>query len=125
MANQFVDVAKVWSAYEIWRRTGSRAMGAVLIAGLDSPHEDVATIAGILLSREGNAKRAIPLLLKAIDEGRSMPHALVVLSSQDFENRAQYDMAVRVIERFEHDSNPQIAREAQLILRDMGERGLD
>lgn len=97
--------ARLFAANAVWRSTGLRSAGRVLVDALGSPDEDARTIAGILLVRAGG--RSEPLLLEAAGRRECLPMALAVLGELG-------DPAVEpVLAGYLDDPDPEVAEAAR------------
>ena len=91
---------------------GVQSAGRALVDALDSDDETVRTLAGMFLVQSG--RKAVPLLLAALEARRQMPTVLTMLG--DVADPATDP----VIERFTADPQPEVAdaaREALEIAR--------
>jgi len=71
-----VRAAGLFIANSLWRISGARIAGRVLVNALASPDPSARQIAGILLVRAG--KRSVPLVQEAIERGINLPQTLVM-----------------------------------------------
>jgi hypothetical protein len=100
---------RIAAVYSVWRLTGFRVGGSVLINALGDGRETVRTVAGMLLAQAG--RRAKPLLERAMTERRHLTVVLTILA--DLGDRA-VEGAIR---RFRDDPDPQVAEAANQALR--------
>ncbi len=106
------ESAAVFSAYGVWRATGSARAGAVVANALASADETNRTAAGVLLVRA--AARSLPLLRGNLKRGVAVALSLRLLGDIGAAE------AVRDIESFAGSSDPAIARAAADALRALG-----
>lgn len=101
---KLAESAAVFSAYAVWRATGSARAGAVLADALASADETNRTAAGVLLVRAST--RSLPLLRQNLKRGVAVALSLRLLGDiGDSE-------AARDIEPFVGSSDPAVARAA-------------
>jgi HEAT repeat protein len=98
------ESAAVFSAYGVWRATGSARAGAVLANALASTDETSRTAAGVLLVR--SSTRALPLLRENLKQGVAVALTLRLLGDIGSAE------AVADIEPFTGSSDPAVARAA-------------
>lgn len=111
---KLAESAAVFSAYAVWRATGSARAGAVLANALSSADETNRTAAGVLLVRAST--RALPLLRENLKRGVAVALSLRLLGDiGDSE-------AARDIEPFVGSSDPAVARAAADALKALGPR---
>ena len=91
--------------YAVWRVTGLRGAGLVLVRSLGSQDETTRTIAGILLVRAG--KKSEPLLKEALEKRENLPVVLTVIGSLGDSN---LEPEVR---QFSLDADPDVAKAAR------------
>lgn len=101
--------ARLAACRVVWRATGLRAAGRALVRAVGSRDEDLRTIAGMLLVKEG--QRAEPLLHEALHRRENLPMVLWVLG--DIGDKE----LVPEIREFSRDRDPSVARAAQDALR--------
>ncbi len=106
------ESAAVFSAYAVWRATGSARAGAVVANALASADETNRTAAGVLLVRAST--RSLPLLRGNLKRGVAVALSLRVLGDIGAAE------AARDIEPFVGSSDPAIARAAADALRALG-----
>ena len=99
------EAAAVFSAFGVWRVTGSARAGAVLARALASPDETNRTAAGMLLVRGG--LRTLPLLRENLQQGVAVPLSLRVLGDIGGPEVAA------LIEPYRHDLDPRVADAAR------------
>src|SRR5438477_11225493 len=96
-------------AAAVWRLTGSRRFGAMLIRALSAKNESLNNIAGIMIVRAG--KSAEPLLRDAFHRRENRPLTLSLLA----------DLGDRMVEKemqpFSTDQDPKVAEAARQALR--------
>ena len=98
------ESAAVFSAYAVWRATGSARAGAVVADALDSADETNRTAAGVLLVRA--ATRSLPLLRVNLKRGVAVALSLRLLGDIGASE------AARDVEPFIGSSDAAIARAA-------------
>lgn len=103
------EAASVFSAFGVWRATGSASAGAVLARALASSDETNRTAAGILLVRGG--ARALPLLRDNLKRGIALPMTLRVLGDIGGPE------ADALIAPYQDDPDPQVAAAARALSR--------
>jgi|SRR5690242_15038755 hypothetical protein len=104
-----VDVARLFALKSVWRTTGLESAGRALLNALDSPKEDVRTVAGMFLVQAG--KQAEPLVEEGIKRRVNLPMTLVMAGDIG---------AVSLkpeLQRFASDPDPAVAKAAQDGLR--------
>ena len=106
------ESAAVFSAYGVWRATGSARAGAVVANALASADETNRTAAGVLLVRA--ATRSLPLLRENLKRGVAVALSLRLLGDIGAAE------AVRDVEPLVGSSDPSIARAAADALRALG-----
>ena len=93
----------------IWRVTGLRPAGRVLVRALGSRDEPIRMLAGMFLVKAG--KRAVPLLEEALKRRENLPTVLIILG----------DIGDQKVEpelrQFSEDRDPEVARAARDALR--------
>lgn len=99
----------VFVANAIWRITGLRSAGRVLLRALGSEDETVRTLSGMFLVKAG--KRSVPLLEEAIERRENLPTVLIILG--DIGDR-RFEAELR---RFIEDHDPGVAQAARDALR--------
>lgn len=109
---KLAESAAVFSAYAVWRATGSARAGAVLADALASSDETNRTAAGVLLVRAST--RSLPLLRENLKRGVAVALSLRLLGD------IGAGEAVRDIEPFVNSSDPAIARAAADALKALG-----
>jgi HEAT repeat protein len=93
----------------IWKVTGSKKIGNVLIEGLDSPDETLRMISGVLLARAGS--KIIPILRDALESQQSLSILLTIIGDVgEIEE-------VPLLEKYEKDERPDVAVSAHEALR--------
>jgi hypothetical protein len=108
-AMHVAGAARLVACRALWRATGLRAAGRALVRALGSRDEDLRTLAGMLLVKEG--QHAEPLLHEAMHRRENLPMVLWVLGSiGDKELESE-------IREFSRDRDPSVARAAQDALR--------
>jgi len=104
-----VRAAGLFIANSLWRISGARIAGRVLVNALASPDPSARQIAGILLVRAG--KRSVPLVQEAIERGINLPQTLVMAG----------DLGAKSLEphlrRFVNHPDPAVAKAASDGLR--------
>ena len=103
------EAAAVFTAFGVWRATGSARAGAVLARALESSDETNRTAAGILLVRSG--ARALPLLRENLQRGIAVKLSLRLLGDIGGTD------AAALIEPYQRDPDPQIAAAARAFFR--------
>ena len=93
----------------IWRVTGARTAGRILVRALGSKNEALRTIAGMLLVRGG--EKSEPLLQEALDKRENLPVALTIIGSI---GDRKFEPEVR---RLSQDPDPDVAKAATDALR--------
>ena len=106
------ESAAVFSAYGVWRATGSARAGAVVANALASADETNRTAAGVLLVRA--ATRSLPLLRGNLKRGVAVALSLRVLGDIGAKE------AVRDIEPFVGSGDPAMSRAAADALKALG-----
>jgi hypothetical protein len=104
-----IRALRLFASYAIWRVTGARSAGRILVRALGSNNETLRTIAGMLLVRGG--KKSEPLLQEALDKRENLPVALTIIGSigdREFEPE---------IRRLSQDPDPDVAKAAKDALR--------
>jgi len=89
----------------VWRTTGVRPAGRILINTLSSQDQDLKTIAGMFLVQSGS--KAEPLLQEALDKRQSLPMIMTILADigePEFEP---------VLHRYSQDDDPEVAQAAR------------
>lgn len=100
--------AAIFAARAVWRLTGARPAGRVLLRALESRDESLRATAGMLLVRSRG--RAIPLLSEALREQRNVPLVLTLLGDiGDPRSRP-------VIEPYSAYPDPDVAKAARAAL---------
>ena len=93
----------------LWYWLGLTPAGRALVKALDSPDENIRSIAGILLVKSG--KRAEALLQEAVNRRENLPIVLTVLGSIG-------DPAlIPQLRQFTDDHNPDVAKAAREALK--------
>jgi hypothetical protein len=101
--------ARLFSVNAIWRATGLDSAGRSLVRALDSPHEDLRTIAAMFLVQGG--KRAIPLLRESLHKPQHKPESLaLVLAIIGDIGGSELEPQLR---RFSDDPDPLVAKAAR------------
>lgn len=103
------EAAWVYTNNTLWRATGSRVAGRVLVRALGSGDATARTIAGMFLAQGG--KRAGPLLREALARREQLPLLLTIIG--DVGDRS-FEPELR---RFAQDPDPQVASAAREALR--------
>lgn len=93
----------------IWRATGARTAGRVLVRALGYKNETLRAIAGMLLVRGG--KQSNPLLKEALDKRENLPVALTIIGSI---GGREFESEVRCLSQ---DPDPDVAKAATDALR--------
>ena len=106
------ESAAVFSAYAVWRATGSARAGAVVADALASADETNRTAAGVLLVRAST--RSLPLLRDNLKRGVAVALSLRLVGDIGASE------AVRDIEPFVGSADPAIARAAADALKALG-----
>ena len=104
-----MDAARLFALKSVWRTTGLQSAGRALLNALDSPNEDVRTIAGMFLVQGG--KQAEPLVEEGIKRRLNLPMTLVIAGDIG---------AVSLkpeLQRFTSDPDPAVAKAAKDGLR--------
>ena len=70
--------ARLYGWNMLWRVTGARSAGRVLIEALGAPDEDLQVLAGIFLVR--GASNAEPLLEEALARRKHLPEVIAILA---------------------------------------------
>jgi len=70
--------ARLYGWNMLWRATGARSAGRVLIEALGAPDEDLRVVAGIFLVR--GARNAEPLLEEALAHRKHLPEVIAILA---------------------------------------------
>lgn len=96
-------------AYGIWRLTGLRSAGWVLIRALGAEADNVRMMAGIFLEQAG--RQAKPLLEEALRQRLNLPQVLTILA-----DIGDHDLEGD-IRRLSEDSDPEVAKAAREALR--------
>jgi hypothetical protein len=99
-----LGVTRLFACKALWW-TGVESAGRCLLNALESPQQDVRTVAGMFLVQAG--KRAVPMVKQALQQGRYLPTLLTIAA--DIGAR---DLAPQ-IERFTAHSDPKVARAAR------------
>lgn len=99
------EAAAIFTAFSVWRMTGSARAGAALARALGSPDETNRTAAGMLLVRGG--VRALPLLRQNLQRGVAVALSLRVLGDVGGPE------AETLIEPYQRDLDPQVAAAAR------------
>lgn len=102
------EAAKLFAAHCLWRTTGAKRAGRVLIRGLTSGDENNRLIAGMLLVRSGS--RARPLYLEALESGSPPPLLLRVIGDGGVRDLESH------IARYLDSNDPSVARAAAYAL---------
>lgn len=103
------SASRLFISAAIWKVTGSKKNGNVLIEGLDSPDETLRMISGILLTRAGT--KIIPMLRDALESQQSLPMLLTIIGDVgEIEE-------VRLLEKYEKDERSDVAVSAHEALR--------
>lgn len=104
-----LPAARLFAYNALWRHTGLRSAGRALVCALESPDEDLQTIAGTFLAQAG--KKAEPLLQEALNRRTSLPMILTILGDiGDWTLEPQ-------LRQFSKDRDPEVAQAAQDALR--------
>jgi len=96
-------------AYAIWRLTGLRSAGRVLIRALGAEADNVRMMAGIVLEQAG--RQAKRLLEEALRQRLHLPQVLTILA-----DIGDHDLESD-IRRLSEDSDPEVAKAAREALR--------
>jgi len=99
-----LNVARLFACKAMWA-AGLQSGGRRLLQALDSPHEDVRTVAGMFLVQSG--QRALPLIKEAIERREHLPMALTIAG-----DIGAHDLAPQIQGLTAH-SDPQISRAAR------------
>lgn len=103
----------LFASYALWRGTGLRPAGRVLVRALGSDDENLRTLAGILLVRAG--RRSAPLLQAALDNREHLPIVLTIVGSLG-DRRLE-----PLLRRFAEDTDRSVADSARQALRVLDE----
>jgi hypothetical protein len=98
----------------VWRMTGLRAAGRVLVRALGSPDPGVRTTAAMLLAKGGRAAES--LLLEAVRARESLPLAVTILADVGGAG------VEPVLAELAADRDPEVATAARQGLRVLAER---
>jgi hypothetical protein len=104
-----LTVFRVIFCNAVFRLTGLRSAGRVVVRSLGSSNESVRTIAGMFLVKAG--RKSEPLLVEAVRRRENLSLVLTILS--DVGGRA----SEAEIRELSHDHDPQVARAAVDALR--------
>jgi hypothetical protein len=99
-----LNVARLFACKAMWA-AGMEFGGRCLLSALDSPHEDVRTVAGMFLVQGGH--RASPLIREAIERREHLPMALTIAA-----DIGAHDLAPQIQGLTAH-TDPQISRAAR------------
>jgi hypothetical protein len=99
----------IFVANAVWRVTGLRAAGRVLLRALGSEDETVRTLAGMFLVKAG--KQSMPILEEAIERRENLPVVLTILG--DIGDRR----FITELHLFSEDRDPEVAQAARHALR--------
>ena len=101
--------ARVFAANALWRATGLRPAGRVLVRALESPDETTRSVAAMFLTQGG--ARAEPLLREALAQRVNLPLVLEIIASL---RDPRYAPALHPLTQ---DPDPQVAAAAREALR--------
>jgi hypothetical protein len=101
--------ARLFGHNALWRTMGWYSAGRALLDALNSPDEDLRTLAGMFLVQSG--RKAEPLLEEALAKRQNLPLVLTILG--DLGN-PRYEPELR---RFSDDPDPLVATAARSALR--------
>lgn len=101
--------ARMFAWQALWRASSLPRAGRALVAALDSPDENVRTIAGMFLVQAG--RRSLGPLREALDRRQNTAMTLSILGSLGGEE------AEAMVSAFVNDREPDVARAAQDALR--------
>lgn len=90
---------------------GNKSSGKRLIAALNSPNENLRTLAGIFLVRSG--RRAIPLLEQELANRRNLPRILILLGDMDEPESEEH------LKKYLGDHDPKVADTAKQAMRNL------
>jgi hypothetical protein len=99
-----LNVARLFACKALWA-AGIESAGRCLLTALDSPQEDVRTVAGMFLVQAG--QRAQPLVKEAIERREYLPMALTIAG-----DIGAHSLAPQIQSLTTH-TDPQIARAAR------------
>ncbi|MCC6713898.1 MAG: hypothetical protein IT496_01595 [Gammaproteobacteria bacterium] len=102
------EAVKLFAAHCLWRVTGAKSAGRVLIRGLTSSEENNRLIAGMLLVRSG--AKASPLYREALERGSPPPLLLRVIGDGGVRDLHSQ------IARYLDSNDPNVARAAAYAL---------
>jgi hypothetical protein len=106
---RIVGAIAIFIANAIWRVTGLRPAGRVLVRALGSKDETIRMLAGMFLVKAG--KQAEPLLEEALKRRENLPTVLTILG--DIGDR-KFEPVLR---QFSEDPDPEVAQAARDALR--------
>ncbi len=106
------EASKLFAAHCLWRATGAKYAGRVLVRGLTSSDENNRLVAGMLLVRSGG--RARPLYREALESGS--PSALLLRVIGDSGIRDLKSQVARYVD----SDDPNVARAAAYALDALG-----
>ena len=106
---RIAGAAGIFVVNAIWRVTGLRAAGRVLLRALGSGDETVRTLAGMFLVKAGS--RSIPILEEAIKRRDNLPVVFTILG--DIGDRR----FITELHLFSEDRDPEVAQAARHALR--------
>ena len=93
----------------IWRITGARKFGHILIEALDSSDENLRMISGTLLARGGS--RNLPLLRQALEKQHNLPMILTLIGDIGETDE------ITLLKRYAADEHADVAHAASDALR--------
>ena len=109
------SAAWLFGTNTVWRLTGHRRSGEILLKTLSSADEDLRTLAGIFLVQGG--RKALPLLKEALEKRHNLPQVLMLLG----------DIGAPECEeqlcRYLDDCDPEVAEAARQSLRTLRFQG--
>jgi hypothetical protein len=101
--------ARLYACNAVWRATGLRAAGRVLLNALGSRDDDLQTLAGMFLAQAG--KKAEPLLEEALAKREHLPLVVALLGDV---GDPKYEAELR---RLSDDPEPGVACAARSALQ--------
>lgn len=114
-ARQHQPLLLAWGALRlffsaaIWRITGAKKFGHILIEALDSSDENLRMISGTLLARGGSGN--LPLLCEALGKPQNLPMILTLIGDIGEADE------VPLLERYMTDERQEVANAASDALR--------
>ena len=106
---RIVGTIGIFAVNGVWRLTGLRAAGRILLRALGSGDEAVRTLAGMFLVKAG--KQSMRILEEAIERRQNLPIVLTILG--DIGDQT----LITEIRHFSEDRDPEVARAARHALR--------